>query len=368
MSMNNLASSYADLGRHAEALKLREETLTLRKAKLGLDHPDTLGSMVNLGHSYAALGRPGDAVKLYEEALRIMKAKMPDHRFMFNCMHNLASSYADLGRDAEALKLREETLALRKARLGPDHLDTLRSMTSLATSYAALGRHAEALKLREETLALQKAKLGPDHPDTLRSMHNLANSYDALGRHAEALKLHEQTLELRKAKLGPDHPDTLNSEWGVIASLVALQRPAETLPRIDAVIAAADKMAAAGKRPDPRLVPQMFDFRVRIHREAKDASGCRATAVMWEKLDRRDAASLYNAACYRAVSAAVQAKSKGDESAKHAAADADKAMDWLRRAVAAGYKDRAHMEKDADLDFLRSREDFQELVEGLPKK
>ncbi len=44
-SMNNLANSYSDLGRHAEALKLREETLALRKAKLGPDHPDTLASM-----------------------------------------------------------------------------------------------------------------------------------------------------------------------------------------------------------------------------------------------------------------------------------------------------------------------------------
>ena len=40
--MDNLANSYAALGRHAEALKLREETLALQKAKLGPDHPDTL--------------------------------------------------------------------------------------------------------------------------------------------------------------------------------------------------------------------------------------------------------------------------------------------------------------------------------------
>ena len=87
--MSNLANSYADLGRHAEALKLREETLALQKAKLGPDHPDTLSSM-----------------------------------------DNLAISYADLGRHADALKLREETLALTKAKLGPDHPDTLLSMAT----------------------------------------------------------------------------------------------------------------------------------------------------------------------------------------------------------------------------------------------
>ena len=52
--MNNLAISYAALGRQAEALKLREETLALQKAKLGPDHPDTLMSMNNLAISYAA--------------------------------------------------------------------------------------------------------------------------------------------------------------------------------------------------------------------------------------------------------------------------------------------------------------------------
>ena len=97
--MNNLANSYDDLGRHADASKLREETLALQKAKLGPDHPDTLASM-----------------------------------------NNLANSYAALGRHAEALKLREETLALQKAKLGPDHPDTLTSMNNLASSYAELGR------------------------------------------------------------------------------------------------------------------------------------------------------------------------------------------------------------------------------------
>ena len=34
----------------------------------------------------------------------------------------------------------------------------------------------------------------------------------------------------------------------------------------------------------------------------------------------------------------------------------------LRQAVAKGYKDAAHMKKDADLDALRERDDFKKLV------
>ena len=191
--MHNLAVSYDALGRHAEALKLNEEALALRKAKLGPDHPDTLASMTSLANSYTALGRHAEALKLREETLALMKAKLgPDHPETLGSMHNLAISYAALGRHAEALKLKEETLTLKKSRLGPDHPGTLISMNNLANSYAALGRNAEALKLREETLALMKAKLGPDHPHTLISMSGLAESYLATGRRSEGLSLLEK--------------------------------------------------------------------------------------------------------------------------------------------------------------------------------
>jgi hypothetical protein len=66
------------------------------------------------------------------------------------------------------------------------------------------------------------------------------------------------------------------------------------------------------------------------------------------------------------VAAAVQAETEGDESARLAQEDADRAMAWLTKAVAAGYQNRAHMEKDPDLDVLRDRDDFRKLLAGLP--
>ncbi len=228
--MGNLANSYSALGRHAEALKLSEEVLALRKAKLGPDHPNTLTGMNDLASRYDALGRHAKAIKLHEETLALSKARLgTDHPLTLTSMKNLALSYAALGRHAEALKLYEEALALRKAKLGPDHPDTLESMKNLAGSYSALGRHFEALELREETVALMKAKLGLDHPNTLAEMGNLAGSYSALGLHAEALNLREETLALRKAWLGPDHPDTLSSMNNLAGSYSALGRDAEAL-------------------------------------------------------------------------------------------------------------------------------------------
>ena len=40
-------------------------------------------------------------------------------------------------------------------------------------------------------------------------------------------------------------------------------------------------------------------------------------------------------------------------------------MAWLKQAVAAGYKDAAHMNQDQDLDAVRDREDFKTLLAEL---
>ena len=40
-------------------------------------------------------------------------------------------------------------------------------------------------------------------------------------------------------------------------------------------------------------------------------------------------------------------------------------MAWLQKAVAAGFKNAAHMKKDADLDAVRARADFKKLMAEL---
>jgi serine/threonine protein kinase/tetratricopeptide (TPR) repeat protein len=361
-NMHNLAVTYSALGRHADALKLDEETLAGLKAKLGPDHPETLRSMHNLAVSYRTLGRGADALKLFEKTLALRKARLgPDHPDTLGTIDDLANSYHALGRYPDALKLHQETLALRKARLGPDHPETLRSRNNLAVSYHALGRHADARELHEGTLGLRKARLGPDHPSTLMSMHNLAYSYQALGRHADALKLREETLRLRKAKLGPDHPDTLRSMWCLAESLAKLERGAEAVPILDECV-----RRAAGKAVPAGLLPGVMVVRLRHFEKAGDAAGCRQTAEMWENMKRTDADSLYDAACMRAVTAAVlRAADQSPAGGRQADVEAERAMAWLKQAVAAGYHNATHLMRDKDLDALRDRADFRQLVTAL---
>jgi tetratricopeptide (TPR) repeat protein len=361
-SLCGLARGYAGLGRYADALRLREETLELQKARLGPDHPDTLRTKNDLACSYADLGRRADALRLREETLALMKVRLgADHPDTLASTYNLATSYGVLGRQGDALRLREEVLARRKVKLGPDHPDTLRSMNGVACSYADFRRHGDAVKLYEEALALQKAKLGPDHPDTFQTMYNLAISYAALGRQADALKLREETLALHRARLGPDHPRTLMSMWGVADSLIALDRGAEAVPVIDECV-----RRATGQIVAARLLPRVLNLRLRHFEKAGDAAGCRQTAEMWEQVMCADADGLYTAARMRAVTAAVlRAADKSAEGSQQTEAEADRAMAWLGQAVAARHTDGARLKQDRDLDALRERADFTKLVAAL---
>jgi eukaryotic-like serine/threonine-protein kinase len=403
-AMHNLANSYVEMGRHAEALKLREEVLKGRRVKLGNGHPQTLQTMHNLGMSYQDAGQYSVAAKIYEETLALRKEKLGrDDPDTLHTMHNLASCYCALGRAGDALKLHQEVLALRQAKLGPDARDTLKTAVAIAGDYGFLGkfpeaiqiseealprlkaklgkddqvtlfcmhnlgsfytsvnRNTDAVKFLEETVALSKAKLGADHRDTLESMRDLTNNYFALNRYADALKLYDETKELQKARLNPDSGDSLRTVFRIAYCMVKVKRGVEAIPLIDDLVERSVRRGAQSQ-----MTGAVLSLRLEHFSRVKDAVGCRATAEMWEKSDNKDGVSLYNAACARAVTAAViHETDKSPAGAKEASAEADLAMAWLKKAVAAGFRDAAQFKRDSDLDALRDRDDFKKLLADL---
>jgi tetratricopeptide (TPR) repeat protein len=168
--------------------------------------------MNGLAVCYQLVDRVDLAVPLYEETVRLRKAKLgPDHPGTLQSMHNLALDYQAANRLDLALPLFEETLALKKVRLGPDHRDTLGIMGKLATSYQDAGKLDRAVPLLEETLERSKAKLGPDHFRTLNGMGNLALGYRAGGKLDRALPILVEAASLWKQKAGTNLPRYANA-------------------------------------------------------------------------------------------------------------------------------------------------------------
>jgi hypothetical protein len=113
-------------------------------------------------------------------------------------------------------------------------------------------------------------------------------------------------------------------------------------------------------------VPQLLDMRLRyLLKEQKLAAAAELAAKMKERAGDK-AEQLYDAACGYALcaGAAKQAKSPA-AGAPGSEKLTEEALALLKQAVAKGFKNAAHMKQDKDLDALRARVDFQELLAKL---
>ena len=359
-----LGESFWLLGDEKAAEVQYDRARAIRTRLLGPEHPDTLDSVIGLGISYGMQGRIRESVDLYQEILPICKAKFgPDARQTLQSMNNLAKGLYDLDQYEDAIRIHQETLAIKKFKYGTDDRSTLTTMTNLANCYHSLHRYEDALQLRRETLELFTARFGSDDFDTLMVAHNIGSNLRALGRFAEALRLHEETLTRRRTTLGVDHPDTLASLWAVARDLIELDRGTLAIPLLDECL-----QRAVGKRVH-RNFPEVADLRLRHFEKARNAQECRRTAELWEKQERTDTESLYQSAVCRAVTAAMLKDVNPGSGADRLAKDeADLAMAWLVKAVAAGFKDKDQLAKSKEFDSVRDCAEFRELIAKLEQK
>jgi len=218
------------LGRYEEALAFKEQALTIRRAALGEEHPDTAASLNNVGYTLGALGRHEEALEFQEQALAIRRAALGEkHPDTAASLSNVGSTLAELGRYEEALAFQKQALTIRRAALGEEHPDTATSLNNVGSTLGALGRHEEALEFMQKALAIYSAALGEEHPGTAASLNNVGSTLGDLGRHEEALAFQKQALAIRRAALGEEHPGTATSLNNVGHTLGALGSHEEAL-------------------------------------------------------------------------------------------------------------------------------------------
>src|SRR5262249_18929707 len=90
-----------------------QETLAARQRILGPVHRHTLSSVSNLAHCFSRLGRHADALKLREEVVAgYRQIFTPDYADTLWSMGMVASELLKLNRGAEAIRLIDECVSL----------------------------------------------------------------------------------------------------------------------------------------------------------------------------------------------------------------------------------------------------------------
>ncbi|MFC1489385.1 tetratricopeptide repeat protein [Thermodesulfobacteriota bacterium] len=196
-------------GKYAEAARIGERVLIIRKNIHGDGHSETAPSYNNLALIYKSMGDYAKAEPLYKLALEIDEEQLgPDHPVTATNMNNLGDLYWAMGDYERAKPLLKRALAVRVKVLGPDHIETAGTLNNLALLYFTLGDYARAEPLFHRSLKIYKNALGPNHRKIATVLDNIGQLYQKTGEYEKAEPLLKQALEIAFKVSGPNHPKT----------------------------------------------------------------------------------------------------------------------------------------------------------------
>jgi WD40 repeat protein/serine/threonine protein kinase/tetratricopeptide (TPR) repeat protein len=308
----------------------------------------------DIGILYIRKNEPLEAMSYYTAALKLQRQLVeenPKHSRFVSFKHALAHQlnqmgrlHRDIGLFADATRLHGEALVLLKELVvaNPQHGLSNELRRALADSHESLGdvyfrnaRLADALASYQEALPIRE-QLAQSNPAVTDYQSDLAHTYSTLG--------------LLQAQRG-DHA----------AAVVSYQRAIE---RQKLVMLVAPQMADA-----PRLLSRQFAQLGAAQRKLGQWGDAlhsyQEARTILEKLATPAAGDLYELACARAACGLLMGQGKPGISPPEEARrkkDNELALEALGRAVAAGYRDLDRVEKDSELDDLRSLPAFQTLL------
>lgn len=426
---NNLGVLLMGLGKHADAEKQYRRALNIME-KLAAEFPalpeyrQLLANIhSSLGFLLAGLNKRGDAEEHYGTGLAIREKLADDFPAVPVYLYDLAKSHntlglllEDLGKRPQAEDRYRKALAILEKLVAdfpavPEYRQILaRSHNNLGNLLSVLGnrpeaevRYRKALEIREK-LASEFPTV-PEYRQELAMSHNdLGNLLLGIGKRPEAEDKYRKALAIRE-KLVAEFPSvptyrveiggsycnfgnlivnggkpSESLEW--FAKAISLLTPVYERDPRDVMVrrflrnsltgqAVANdrlgKYADAVKDLDRVIelsenseLPMYRAYRANFKLRAGQLAEAVAEAAELTKSSSWNAGQWYNFARVYALASGKIADKK-DEYAK-------RAVELLQRAVKAGYKDAAHVMKDADLDALRDREDFKKLMDELEAK
>jgi serine/threonine protein kinase/tetratricopeptide (TPR) repeat protein len=398
-----LARIHQALGDFAAAQTSSEKAVEILE-ELALAHADVLeyqrdlaASHFELGAVNADTGRLEKAEAAYEQALVIQQMLVADHpesadyqRALATTDDGLGSVRIRAGQFEKAQGSLEQGLAIWRQLVGTnprvteDRNGLASVQLTLGKAYGQKGQSEKAEAMLREAATTYQA-LVADCPDVPEYRNSLGSTYRALGVHyfnntrqlEKADAAHQQELHIYE-KLAREHPDVWEYSYRLGRCHHNLAMDALLAGRLDAALSNGDKAI--------ELLEHVVDSgHVQVRPDLFDAWLCRANLLAGRgeharaaeeasAVARRDGlgnANYYNIACVFALSsraAEKDGKLGPEERTRLKAQYADRAMEFLRRAVSRGFQSAPALKSDPDFALLRSREDFQKLVQELDHK
>lgn len=173
----------------------------------------TLASAVD----QAAVGKTNvaaydEAEKLYQESVDLRRAAFgDDHPMVALARENLGVVYYRTGRYDEVLGILDQVLEARVRALGAESEPVGRTLANMATVLLQAGEPERARERNQQALDILAEKLGPDHPDLSILHRTMATIETRAGEYDEAEASLRSAIEIDTRALSEDHPRIANS-------------------------------------------------------------------------------------------------------------------------------------------------------------
>ncbi len=350
----------------------------------------------DLAMQLASSGRNDEALAVYGRARELGEglflAKPADPQIaheLVRTLGNMALSLEGAYRQNEALagygRAREVLTAMEES--NPTLLAITRDRAWIDTINADVlvrtAGDAEALPLLEaarkarETLVKVDQTVVRDQEQLIGINYRIAEIHARAARASEAMESYKRAVAVA-SKAADAHPGDLSFQsqlggaLGAVADFcLATGKPSEALPWSTKALAIRRKTVEAERSQQTYRWPLAVTLGrhgralQKCGRPAEAVSAFREAIAILEGLVEPNYVVVYAIASDQSLLSGVASDAGSGLTAVNGRAEADKAMETLRRAVAAGFRDTNRLRVDTDLDPIRSRPDFQMLMLDL---
>jgi serine/threonine-protein kinase len=403
-SHDRIAGLLRELGQLDESERSSRHAIAILEALLG-EQPDALSlrrdlvrSLNSLGVLKKATGRLAEAEVPYRRAIEVLERRTDgDDAEAADGRQALAEIYANLGTVramagdmADAGRWLQKAIPIFEpsARARPENTRYRQALGktvgNLGTLQSLMGQAEDAVRTFRQSVKTHEP-LAREHPGVVEFQQDLAKAYTDLGgaleptAKDEAMRAYQQSIETLEP-LARDHPQVVTIRQDLargLLSVAALQLDrgqwAVASPSLDRVRTIAGPLAR--EHPDDPENPRHLSIahlglgkvRAALGRPEEALEHWREAVRLIESLREPMHYDLYNMACAYSLSSTVVDKVRSRERERSTPTSQeliDKAMDAVRRAVAAGWSDAQALLHD-DLKPLQARSDFREILAKL---
>ncbi|ORY27051.1 TPR-like protein [Rhizoclosmatium globosum] len=203
-----------------EAKTILSECYAERVKVLGLEHPDTLKTMINCVHAFQSTNKitKEETLMTLQCLPRCQKVHGIPHPETLKACQLVSHYFMIQGMNEEAEQMMTKCIKISRKLLGDYNTQTLAHINDLGVFFLTRQKYDEAEALFQEALETQQAILGLDHPLTLTTLCNIAIVYRATMREKKAEALLLEIIASLSRSYGPDHPD-ISSPAGHLAEI-----------------------------------------------------------------------------------------------------------------------------------------------------